>query len=1119
MESVFRILGPLEVERDGRVVLLGGRRERAILGILLLNLGEVVSVERLIDGLWGEARPSSAKHMVHEYVSRLRAALVDVAPIATRPPGYMLESEGDGLDARQFRQLTGAARAAAGAHQHAEALRSYDQALALWRGDALTDVALEGHAQIATARLDQERQLVGEERIDCALALGQHVQLIPELQHRVDEAPLRERGRAQLMLALYRAGRQTDALDRYREGRALLVEQTGIEPGRELRQLERAILTQDPALDLAPAVEDGDPSARRRVPTESYARRRWTRASVAGVLLAAAIATVVFLVSRSDSAHALAQINANSAGAIDPGRNRLVAQVRVGAGPGRLAAGFASLWVVNDFDNTVTRIDPTTETREDTIPVCSDPTAIAVSARFVWVACTGTRSVSLINPLVDRPVKRVPVGNGASGIAISPGAVWVTNRLDDTVTEIDSKTGNVLGTLPAGPNPSDIVYGFGALWIVNESTSSVTRLDPRTGGLQRFNVGNGPEAVSIGDGSVWVANTLDGTVSRINPNNNVGATFPVGQGPSSVLPSDGAIWVADSYGGQVVRMNPATGGIVRTISVGSGPQSLAAIGGRIWLSARETTTAHRGGTLRLFDSPPPDSLDEGLGYLATAWSVFSNTGDGLVGFKRVGGLDGATQVPDLARSLPKPSDDGRTYTFRLRRGIRYSNGEPVRASDLRRALERDFRINSDTASYYEELLGAGACSTSHCDLSRGVVADDKAGTVTLHLRQPDPELFNKLALPAAYPVPRTVSMTKPARLGVAGTGPYMIRSYKHSHLVLVRNPRYREWSAAAQPNGYPARIELTYNEASDEHLTAVEQGKADVIQEPVPTSRMDEIRTRYAAQVHIFPVPVTASMFLNMRLPPFDNRKAREAVNYAVDRAKAVAGFGGADAAAVTCQILPAGMAAYRPYCPYTRNRTGSGVWSGPDLAKALKLVAASGTRGQKVIFWTSASAEAEPLGRVVGNLALATLKQLGYAVKLKIVPGHLGSYFDKIYDPRSNAQAGFNGWGADYPAASGFFSHVFTCPALRPANQNSNNPSQTCNRRIDQAVERASTLQTTAPAASNTAWTAADRLVTNIAPWVPLLNPRRVVVVSRRVHNLQSNPQWGILIDQIWVK
>ena len=252
MEREFRILGPLEVTLDGSVVSLGGRRERAILAILLLNIGEAVSVERLIDGVWGEARPTSAKHMVHEYVSRLRTALAEVSQIATRPPGYLLESAGEALDVREFGRLTAAARAAAGADRPADALRSYDQALALWRGDALADVALEGQALTAATRLDQERRLVDEERIDCALALGQHQQLIPELEHRVEEAPLRERSRAQLMLALYRAGRQTEALDRYREGRALLVEHAGVEPGRELRELERAILTQDPALELAP---------------------------------------------------------------------------------------------------------------------------------------------------------------------------------------------------------------------------------------------------------------------------------------------------------------------------------------------------------------------------------------------------------------------------------------------------------------------------------------------------------------------------------------------------------------------------------------------------------------------------------------------------------------------------------------------------------------------------------------------------------------------------------------------------------------------------------------------------------------------------------------------------
>jgi DNA-binding SARP family transcriptional activator len=325
VQSVFRILGPLEVTLGERVISPGGRRERAILAILLLNIGEVVSVERLIDGVWGEARPSSAKHMVHEYVSRLRTALTEVAPIATRPPGYMLESAGAALDVRQLGQLTTIARAEAGAEHYAEALRSYDMALALWRGDALADVALEGHAQIAAARLDQERRLVGELRIDCALALGQHLQLIPELGHRVEEAPLRERSRAQLMLALYRAGRQTEALDRYREGRALLVERAGVEPGRDLHDLERAILTHDPALELGRPIPDvqaveAATGRRGRGRAAVVGRRPWTRAELgSGVLLAALVATVVFLLRSTGSANALAKIDTTTTGAIDPG--------------------------------------------------------------------------------------------------------------------------------------------------------------------------------------------------------------------------------------------------------------------------------------------------------------------------------------------------------------------------------------------------------------------------------------------------------------------------------------------------------------------------------------------------------------------------------------------------------------------------------------------------------------------------------------------------------------------------------------------------------------------------------------------------------------------------------
>ncbi|MFL5955402.1 MAG: ABC transporter substrate-binding protein [Gaiellaceae bacterium] len=880
------------------------------------------------------------------------------------------------------------------------------------------------------------------------------------------------------------------------------------ERGRlRLKGLAKPVRAYEVVAEGAPRVK------RRRTRGTSSSRARRTRSVASATLVAAALATLVYVLGHSSSASALARIDASSAGAIDPGRNRIVAQVRVGAGPGRLTAGFGSLWVVNDFDSTISRIDPVSGTVSQTIPVGLAPTAIAAGGGFIWVASTGTRSLDRIDPQLGRRVQRIPVGNGPSGVAISPGAVWVTNRLDDTVTEIDLKTGHVRRTLDAGASPSDIVYGLGALWIANESSSTVTRLDLSGGGLRQVAVGNGPEAIAVGDGSVWVANSLDGTVSRIDPVRDVvAATITVGPGPSSVLVSDGAIWVAGSYGGEVARIDPATNSIRQRVSVGSAPQSLAAIDGRVWLSSRETAAVHRGGTLRLAGYFAPDFLDEGIGYSPVAWSVFANTGDGLVGYKRVGGLDGGTLVPDLATSLPVPTDGGRAYTFQLRPGIRYSNGEPVRASDLRRALERTFRLESGGTPYYRGLLGGAACSKSRCDLSRGVVADDGAGTVTVHLLGPDPEFLFKLALPFAYPVPPGVPMAKPAALGVPGTGPYMVRSYRHGRLVLARNPHFEQWSAAAQPAGYPDTIVFA-DGARDKLLTAVERGKVDLMVAPLPPGRLAEVATRYAAQVRVFPHSGTFGIFLNTRVAPFNNVAVRQAFNYAIDRTKAVVSFGGVEGASATCQILPAGMTSYRPYCPYTRNPTGSGVWTAPDLARARKLVASSGTRGQKVLVWTGP----KPFQLATGKLAVATLERLGYRAALKIVPGD--NYWSKVQNSRNRAQAGFTGWSADYPAASNFLT-IFTCSAFQPRTGNNSNISELCDAQLERAVNRTLARQTTdAPGVSNASWATVDRLVTDLAPWVPLANTRDVVLISRRVGNIQSSPQWGVLFSQIWIR
>jgi DNA-binding SARP family transcriptional activator/tetratricopeptide (TPR) repeat protein len=255
----FRILGPLEAWEDGSPVALGGAKQRALLAVLLLYANEVVSTERLIDLLWEEP-PAKATKAVQVYASRLRKALGGRMP-TSRPPGYLLALSPEQLDLARFRRLREEAR-----RDPTGAPEKLEEALALWRGQALAEFAGEPFAQVERGRLEEERLGALEEWIEAGLALGRHTALVGELEALVATHPLRERPRRQLMLALYRCGRQAEALAAYREARRLLVEELGIEPGRALQQLEQGILRQDAALELVPSVAPAPAPAPARLP-------------------------------------------------------------------------------------------------------------------------------------------------------------------------------------------------------------------------------------------------------------------------------------------------------------------------------------------------------------------------------------------------------------------------------------------------------------------------------------------------------------------------------------------------------------------------------------------------------------------------------------------------------------------------------------------------------------------------------------------------------------------------------------------------------------------------------------------------------------------------------------
>jgi DNA-binding SARP family transcriptional activator len=392
----FRVLGPLEVVDGDHLLALGSPRQRALLAVLLVHRDEPMSLDRLIDELWGERAPASAIKIVQGYVSNLRKVLGD-GPLVTHGRGYVLRIPPGQLDADRFEALVAEGRRAMRDGDARTAVVRLREALALWRGPPLAEFAYESFAQSEIARLEESRLAALEERIDTDLMLGEHASLVGELEELVHEHPSHERFLGQLMLALYRSGRQADALDRYRTAGRRLVEKLGLEPGRELQELERAILVQDAALERP--IRDA-----RREPRMVARRGRRGRVLIAaggGLLLAAFIAAAVTL---AGSGAGPVRVAPNELAAIDTHSDRVTGVVPVGARPGTIAFGSGSLWVGNLDDQNISRVNPRTLRTVLAIPVVGPPTGIAVSSGGVWVV------ESNLNPNVAPGTSSVLVG-------------------------------------------------------------------------------------------------------------------------------------------------------------------------------------------------------------------------------------------------------------------------------------------------------------------------------------------------------------------------------------------------------------------------------------------------------------------------------------------------------------------------------------------------------------------------------------------------------------------------------------------------------------------------------------------------------------------------------------
>jgi YVTN family beta-propeller protein len=1112
----FLILGPLEVRDGGRVVALGGPQQRAVLAILLLRANEAVSRDRLVEGLWGEQPPKSAGHILESYVSRLRQALGGnggQVELVTKMHGYSLQADAGQLDANRFETLVAEGRGHLAGGDPGAAATSLASALGLFRGPPLDDLAFFPFAQPEVRRLEELRLSALQDRIDAELESGRDGDLIGELSVLAKEHPFVERFHGQLMLALYRAGRQAEALDVYQRLRRTLVDELGIEPGRSLGELHKAILQQEPLEAKRPLLAAPVASRPRAV-----SRHRWRPIAVI-CCIAAGLFGLGIQGLLDDPSAPRALTSGNSVAVLDSSDGAIAGEAALPGSPADVARGSGAIWVSQSGDHAVLRLDPGSMRVEQAIPVGRGPSALAIGGGDLWVANTLDGSVSRIDPGINRVVDTIAVGDGPSSLAFGRGSLWVANARADELVQVDGVSGQVLDrtALPAGP--TGVAYADGAAWVSSEAVGRVFRIAPDSNDIAEINVGTGPTGIAAGERAIWVANTLDGTVSRIEPEKRaVTTTLPVGNGPVDVSVGSGSVWVANEFDGTVSRIDAAEGEVVESIEIGSRPQGVSAGSGEVWVAVRASSASRRGGTLRVASAQPSfDAVDPAIQNFLSPAQLLGMTNDGLVTLKHVGGSTGTQLLPDLSLTLPSATDAGRTYRFQLRSGIRYSTGAVVDPLDFRRAIERDFKLGSPGAPLYRGIVGGARCAQrpSRCDLSEGILVNEAANTVTFRLVAPDPDFLHKLTLPYAAAVPAGVSAREVSQRPIPATGPYMIDSYvPGQHLRLVRNPYFREWSNAAQPDGYVDRIVFRLGVDPNRAVTAIERGQADygIYDVPFapPGNRLHELVTRYPAQVHVNPLPEVHYFIMNTRVPPFDDIRVRRALNYAIDRNVLVELNGGPDAARPTCQALPPGIPGYERYCPYTVNPSATGAYSGPDLAKARRLIRASGTRGMRANVLT------DPHLRDTAHV-VSVLKRLGYRASARPVAGE--RYNLLASNSRNRTQISVGGTLTDYPAPSNIIQTWLGCDSFRPASGSNANRAGFCDPTVDTGIERALALETSDPKAANRLWAQIDRKIVDQAPWLPTVNLNTVDFVSERVGNYQFHPQWGMLLDQLWVK
>jgi DNA-binding SARP family transcriptional activator/ABC-type transport system substrate-binding protein len=831
-------------------------------------------------------------------ISRLRKALAPDDVLLTRSGGYVLRVELDQVDARRFEASLEAARRANGQGKPQEALASLESALAFWRGPALGDLAYEEWVRGEAEQLEELRLSAIEERIDAELALGHHDKVIPELDALAAKHPLRERLRGQQMLALYRAGRQAEALRVYGETRRRFVEELGIEPTQSLRDLEQAILRQDPEL--------GRP---RRLPTSRGPR------ALAGVLafaVAGAAAAVVVLLTQggAGSAQAIAQpnsdvlVSAPSGKILDAAAVRDTVAVRFGAG---------SLWSVS-AEGELTKVDPSTGEIVATIGLgITKPGGLAVGAGSVWVTDAYSPTLLRIDPKVnvvaDRfllPTEGV-VTSLTGGVAVGSGSVWVGHGQFNPgawVERLDPETGRIQHRFSIlGGDADSVAFGDGALWVGSHAAGEIRKIDPQTNTIavtKPLRPQTSLCCVAAGGGFAWAAVNPNGDVWKLAPDGAIVETIALRAPVKSLTYAAGALWAALGEKGAVVRVDP-TSGATTIYTVGHDAMDADVSKGLVAValqqSAQDVTADLTGDVVRVGLKSAELFQIAGTTLPSTDPALYAPWDKNLLQFDYatcarlynypdVEGAAGRRVVPEVAAGYPKLSGGGRIATITIRQGYRFSppSNTPVTAEAFRDAIEREIspKFSPDYLDpRWSVLLGAEEYNAGKARHISGIAAN---GTrLVLRLKQRVPDLPSILALNVFCAVPPdTPIVAHGLDAPIPSAGPYYLAALTDSVAVLKRNPNY----SGPRPHRLDA-IVFELGVPAEDAVTRIAKGTLDYVLENDPALAPGTAAARAAgSRYRLSPEPTGHVVFLafNVGRPLFASLRMRRAVQFALDR-------------------------------------------------------------------------------------------------------------------------------------------------------------------------------------------------------------------------------------------